>query len=278
MADTNAGAAQGSNLPGAGYRSLVMVLLFLVYAFNFLDRQIISILAIPIKEDLGLTDEQLGLLGGIAFALLYSTLGVPIAWFADRFNRTWIMTAALTIWSGFTALSGFAQNFMQLFLARVGVGVGEAGGVAPAYTIIADYYPPSKRARALAIYSLGIPVGSAFGVIAGSQIAGGGISDALDWRSAFFIVGIAGTSQATRPGRTIRTDRPSASGSPFDWRPIHWPPNQPHTAATAAVTARRPTDCTGVPPNTTVLKMESRLGRASSAAPAIDRMRMRSAG
>ncbi|MED5547873.1 MAG: MFS transporter [Pseudomonadota bacterium] len=192
MADTNAGAAQGSNLPGAGYRSLVMVLLFLVYAFNFLDRQIISILAIPIKEDLGLTDEQLGLLGGIAFALLYSTLGVPIAWFADRFNRTWIMTAALTIWSGFTALSGFAQNFMQLFLARVGVGVGEAGGVAPAYTIIADYYPPSKRARALAIYSLGIPVGSAFGVIAGSQIAGGGISDALDWRSAFFIVGIAG--------------------------------------------------------------------------------------
>jgi MFS family permease len=169
-----------------------MVLLFLVYAFNFLDRQIISILAIPIKEDLGLTDEQLGLLGGIAFALLYSTLGVPIAWFADRFNRTWIMTAALTVWSGFTALSGLAQNFTQLFLARVGVGVGEAGGVAPAYTIIADYYPPAQRARALAIYSLGIPVGSAFGVIAGSQIAGGGISDSLDWRSAFIIVGVAG--------------------------------------------------------------------------------------
>ena len=169
-----------------------MLLLFLVYAFNFLDRQIISILAIPIKEDLGLTDEQLGLLGGIAFAFLYSTLGVPIAWFADRFNRTWIMTAALTIWSGFTALSGFAHNFMQLFLARVGVGIGEAGGVAPAYTIIADYYPPAQRARALAIYSLGIPVGSAFGVIAGSQIAGGGISDSLSWRSAFFIVGIAG--------------------------------------------------------------------------------------
>lgn len=191
MADTNA-QVPASALPGAGYRSVVMLLLFLVYAFNFLDRQIISILAIPIKEDLGLTDEQLGLLGGIAFALLYSTLGVPIAWFADRFNRTWIMTAALTIWSGFTALSGFAQNFTQLFLARVGVGVGEAGGVAPAYTIIADYFPPAERARALAIYSLGIPVGSAFGVIAGSQIAGGGISDTLDWRSAFIIVGLAG--------------------------------------------------------------------------------------
>ncbi|WP_417490926.1 spinster family MFS transporter [Maricaulis sp.] len=181
-----------AQLPSASYSKLVMLLLFLVYAFNFLDRQIISILAIPIKEELGLSDEQLGLLGGIAFALLYSTLGVPIAWFADRFNRTWIMTGSLLIWSGFTALSGLATNFMQLFLARVGVGIGEAGGVAPAYTIIADYHPPEKRARALAIYSLGIPVGSAFGVIAGSQIAGGGISDSLDWRSAFIIVGLAG--------------------------------------------------------------------------------------
>ncbi|MBR9825193.1 MAG: MFS transporter [Alphaproteobacteria bacterium] len=169
-----------------------MLMLFLVYAFNFLDRQIISILAIPIQEELQLTDEQLGLLGGIAFALLYSTLGVPIAWFADRFNRTWIITIALTIWSGFTVLCGMAQNFTQLFLARVGVGVGEAGGVAPSYTVIADYHPPEKRARAMAIYSLGIPVGSAFGVIAGAMIASGLISDNLDWRSAFIIVGLAG--------------------------------------------------------------------------------------
>jgi len=190
--ETGDGASGAATKTSKGYRNLVMLLLFLVYAFNFLDRQIISILAIPIKEDLGLSDEQLGLLGGIAFAVLYSTLGVPIAWFADRMSRTWIMTAALTIWSGFTAISGFAQNFTQLFLARVGVGIGEAGGVAPAYTIIADYHPPSERSRALAIYSLGIPVGSAFGVIAGSQIAGGAISDSLDWRSAFFIVGIAG--------------------------------------------------------------------------------------
>lgn len=191
-ADNQGGAASAPSHVSTGYRGIVMLLLFLVYAFNFLDRQIISILAIPIKEELGLSDEQLGLLGGIAFALLYSTLGVPIAWFADRMNRTWIMTIALTVWSGFTAISGFAQNFTQLFLARVGVGVGEAGGVAPAYTIIADYHPPAERARALAIYSLGIPVGSAFGVIAGSQIAGGGISDALDWRAAFVIVGLAG--------------------------------------------------------------------------------------
>ena len=193
MANENGSNADGGvdNIT-SGYRGLVMLMLFLVYAFNFLDRQIISILAIPIQEELQLTDEQLGLLGGIAFALLYSTLGVPIAWFADRFNRTWIMTIALTVWSGFTAISGYAQNFTQLFLARVGVGVGEAGGVAPAYTIIADYHPPEKRARAMAIYSLGIPVGSAFGVIAGALIASGALSESLDWRSAFIIVGLAG--------------------------------------------------------------------------------------
>lgn len=174
------------------YRYLVMFLLFLVYAFNFLDRQIISILAIPIRDELGLTDRQLGLLGGLAFAFLYSTLGVPIAWLADRANRTWIITGALTLWSGFTAACGFATNFWQLFLARVGVGIGEAGGVAPSYSLIADYFPPKSRARALAVYSLGIPIGSAFGVIAGAQIAGGAISESLDWRAAFIIVGVAG--------------------------------------------------------------------------------------
>lgn len=188
----NASADDAQPKHSKSYRTLVLAMLFIVYAFNFLDRQIISILAIPIKDELGLSDEQLGLLGGIAFALLYSTLGVPIAWLADRMDRTWIMTISLTVWSAFTALSGFAQNFMHLFLARVGVGVGEAGGVAPAYTIIADYNPPSERARALAIYSLGIPVGSAFGVIAGSLIASGAFSENLDWRSAFIIVGLAG--------------------------------------------------------------------------------------
>lgn len=176
----------------AGYRAWVLAMLFIVYAFNFLDRQIISILAIPIQDELGLTDRQLGLLGGIAFAALYSTLGVPIAWLADRKSRTWIITVSLVLWSGFTAVSGAAQNFWQLFFARVGVGVGEAGGVAPSYSLIADYFPPEKRARALALYSLGIPIGSAFGVIAGAMIAGGVVSDNLDWRAAFLMVGIAG--------------------------------------------------------------------------------------
>lgn len=175
-----------------GYRYWVLAVLFLVYAFNFLDRQIISILAIPIREELGLSDRQLGLLGGIAFAALYSTLGVPIAWLADRTSRVKIIAASLTLWSVFTVLCGMAQNFWQLFAARVGVGVGEAGGVAPSYSLIADYFPPQSRARALAFYSLGIPIGSAFGVVAGAQIAGGALGDNLDWRSAFMIVGLAG--------------------------------------------------------------------------------------
>lgn len=189
---TSEPAVTAAKPPSAGYRVWVLFMLFVVYAFNFLDRQIISILAEPIKNEFLLEDWQLGLLGGIAFAALYSTLGVPIAWLADRTNRTWIITVSLTIWSGFTALCGFAQNFWQLFFARVGVGVGEAGGVAPSYSLIADYFPPDSRARALAIYSLGIPIGSAFGVVAGAQIAGGNIAENLDWRSAFIIVGVAG--------------------------------------------------------------------------------------
>lgn len=192
MNDSSRAADEAQSAPASGYRLLVLFMLFVVYAFNFLDRQIISILAIPIKDELGLSDRQLGLLGGIAFAALYSTLGVPIAWLADRSNRTWIVTGALTVWSGFTALCGFAQNFTQLFLCRIGVGIGEAGGVAPSYSLIADYFPPRSRARALAVYSLGIPIGSAFGVVAGAQIAGGALSESLDWRAAFIIVGVLG--------------------------------------------------------------------------------------
>ncbi len=210
MSDTQPGApgvAAATTVPkpvSNTYRLYVMVMLFLVYAFNFLDRQIISILAIPIREELGLDDRQLGLLGGIAFALLYSTLGVPIAWLADRTNRVWIITVSLTVWSGFTALCGMAQNFWQLFAARVGVGVGEAGGVAPSYSLIADYFPPEARARALAFYSLGIPLGSAFGVIAGAQIASGNVGEGLDWRWAFIIVGFAGVLLAPIFRLTVR--------------------------------------------------------------------------
>lgn len=169
------------------YRVYVMAMLVLVYTFNFIDRQIIGILAVPIKADLGLSDTELGLMGGLAFALFYTALGIPIAMLADRKNRTWIMTVALAVWSAMTAVCGLANNFWQLFLARLGVGVGEAGGVAPAYSLISDYFPSGQRARALSVYSFGIPIGSALGIFFGGYIA-----SIIDWRMAFFIVGLAG--------------------------------------------------------------------------------------
>jgi MFS family permease len=173
--------------PRAGYRLFVMFMLVLVYTFNFIDRQIIGILAVPIKAELGLSDTQLGLMGGLAFALFYTTLGIPIAMLADRRSRTWILTVSLAVWSAMTALCGTVTSFWQLFLARLGVGVGEAGGVAPAYSLICDYFPQAQRARALSAYSFGIPIGSALGIVFGGVIA-----SHVDWRYAFFAVGIAG--------------------------------------------------------------------------------------
>ena len=179
--------ATEASAPSARYRYVVLAMLILAYTFNFLDRQILGILKEPIKRDLGLTDTQLGLMGGLAFAMLYSTLAVPIAWLADRVSRTWIMTAALALWSGFTMVCGAATGFWSLFLARVGVGFGEAGGVAPAYSLVSDYFPKEQRARALAAYSFGIPLGSALGLFFGGLIAA-----YVDWRWAFFVVGGAG--------------------------------------------------------------------------------------
>jgi predicted MFS family arabinose efflux permease len=188
-----------------------MAMLLIAYTLNFLDRQIIGILAVPIKADLSLSDAELGLMGGLAFALFYTGLGVPIAMLADRRDRAKIMTIALAVWSLMTAVCGFAQNFWQLFLARLGVGVGEAGGVAPAYTLIADLFPPEKRARALALYSFGIPIGSASGIVFGGVIA-----TLIDWRSAFFIVGLAGLILAPIFGKIVRDprgDRPAAEAA-----------------------------------------------------------------
>jgi MFS family permease len=181
MSATRAGPAP------LAYRSYVLMVLVLVYTFNFIDRQIVGILAVPIKSELHLSDSQLGLMGGLAFALFYTLLGIPIARLADRVSRTGIMTAALALWSLMTAVCGLTQNFAQLFLARVGVGVGEAGGVTPAYSLICDYFPVKERARALSAYSFGIPIGSAVGIV-----LGGFITSIMSWRAAFFIVGFAG--------------------------------------------------------------------------------------
>lgn len=180
-------AENSARKSGTSNRFLVLAFLLLVYIFNFADRMLLGVMAAPIKADLGLSDGQLGLLGGTAFALLYATVGVPIGWLADRRSRSWIITIALCIWSGFTALCGFATNFTLLFMARLGVGIGEAGGVAPSYSMIADYFPPAERARALGVYSFGIPIGGAVGLAFGGMIA-----EAFDWRIAFITMGVAG--------------------------------------------------------------------------------------
>ncbi|KAF0182068.1 MAG: transporter [Alphaproteobacteria bacterium] len=199
----------------AAYRGYVLFALIVVYTINFIDRQILGILAIPIQTDLGLTDTQLGLMRGVSFALFYSTLGVPVAMLADRTNRVRIMTVALTLWSACTMACGLATNFLQLFLARMTVGVGEAGGVAPAYSIVSDYFPPQQRALALGIYSFGIPLGSAIGIVFGGVIA-----TVLDWRSAFFIVGGLGLVIAPLFFLTVREpkrgglDAPGAKAAP----------------------------------------------------------------
>lgn len=164
--------------------------LLVVYIFNFLDRQIVVILAEPIARDLDLSDTQIGLMSGMAFALLYTVLGMPIARYADRSttDRGKLIAVSLAIWSAMTALCGVAQNFTQLLLARMGVGVGEAGCTPAAHSLIADRVPPERRASALAFYALGIPIGSLLGMLIGGTLA-----DTLGWRSAFLVVGLPGT-------------------------------------------------------------------------------------
>jgi MFS family permease len=176
-----------SGEPSLRSPNLVLALLLLAYIFNFLDRQILGILAGSIIVDLKLTDAEFGAIAGLAFAILYSVLGVPLAMLADRTSRSRVIAASLVVWSGFTALCGTATGFAQMFFYRLGVGIGEAGGVAPSYALIADYFPPHKRARALAIFSLGVPLGLAAGTLIGAYLASW-----IDWRAAFVVMGIAG--------------------------------------------------------------------------------------
>ena len=180
-------------------RHYALGILVVVYTFNFIDRQILSILLQPVKDDLGLSDTAMGMLTGFAFAAFYATLGIPIARFADRSNRRNLVAWALGIWSLMTALSGLAQNFWHLLAARIGVGIGEAGCSPPAHSMIADYYPADQRATALGIYSLGIPFGVMFGLF-----AGGWINEFFGWRAAFFVVGLPGILLALVVRFTLR--------------------------------------------------------------------------
>ena len=186
---------------------LVLWLLLIVYVFNFIDRQIVNILAEPIARELHLSDTQIGLMTGIAFALLYTLLGLPIARYSDRpsTNRIGLIAVSLTIWSAMTALCGVAQNFVQLLLARVGVGVGEAGCTPAAHSLIADIVPKERRASALAFYALGIPIGSLLGLLIGGQLA-----DRVGWREAFMIVGLPGVVLAVVLMLALREPRRGA--------------------------------------------------------------------
>jgi len=173
--------------------------MFLGYVVNFIDRSILAILLEPIKIELVLSDSQLGMLGGLAFAVFYTTLGIPIAALADRRSRVKILAIAMVIWSGMTAVCGFAQGFVTLLLARIGVGVGEAGASPPSHSLISDYFPIETRATALSIYALGIPFGSMIG-----NFVGGWGAEVLGWRHTFILVGLPGIFVALLIWFTLR--------------------------------------------------------------------------
>ena len=188
------------------YRNYVLVMLTLVYVFNFIDRQLLVILQESIKKELHLSDTQLGLLSGFTFAIFYVTMGIPIARLADKGNRRNIVAASLGVWSLMTACSGLARNFVQLLLARIGVGVGEAGGSPPAHAMISDYFPPQKRSTALSIYSTGIY----FGILIGF-LMGGYLNQHLGWRIAFFSLGIPGVIFSLLVFITVKEPRKGAT-------------------------------------------------------------------
>lgn len=186
-AATTAPLSTGIEPVSAGYRKYALGLLLVIYTLNFLDRQVVNILAEPIKRDLGLADWQLGMMTGLAFAIFYTILGIPIARTAERSNRPLIISASVAVWSGFTMLCGATTTFWQLLLARIGVGVGEAGCSPPAHSLITDYVPRSMRASAIAFYSIGTPLGTLIGMAMGGLVA-----DAYGWRTAFLVAGAPG--------------------------------------------------------------------------------------
>jgi len=189
MTDATADAAESATIRPLtkGYQRYALWLLMIIYTLNFLDRQVVNILAESIKLELGLADWQLGMLTGLAFAFLYTILGIPIARMAERKNRPLIIAGSVAVWSLFTVVSGLAQNFVQLLLARVGVGIGEAGCTPPAHSLISDYVPKEKRASAIAFYSIGTPLGALIGMAMGGLVA-----DAHGWRTAFMVAGAPG--------------------------------------------------------------------------------------
>ena len=197
------------------HRTYALFILTVAYTSNYLDRSIVGILAEPIKKELLLSDTELGLLTGFAFAMFYATLGIPIALLSDRANRRNIIAVAIAVWSVMTALCGAAQNYTQLLVARIGVGIGEAGASPPSHSMIADMYAPQERSRALAIYALGVYIGGMLGFLIGAYV-----STKWGWRAAFYVVGLPGLLIALLVWLTVKEpQRGLADGLDLAHRP-----------------------------------------------------------
>lgn len=234
MATTTPQASVAAPAPASrAYGAWVLVLLTLAYALSLLDRQVINILAESIKRDLAISDAQLGLLTGTAFGLFYTTLGIPIALLADRTHRVNVLTLSLLIWSVFTGLCGFAGSFTHLLLARLGVGVGEAGGTPASQSLLSDYFPYDRRATALAVLSMGMPLGTAIGFGFGGYLEG-----VVGWRNALLIAGVPGVVLAIIIKLTLREPLRGGSDTPTG---DHGSIGQPSARATIAYLLRLPT-------------------------------------
>ena len=198
--------------PAGGRAWVALAALWFVYVLNFLDRQLMSILAKPIQDTLHVTDSQLGLIGGLYFAMFYCFIAIPVGWLADRTNRVAVLSLACGVWSAATVACGLSRSYGQFAAARMTVGFGEAGGVPPSYAIITDYFPPGRRGTALGIYNLGPPVGAALGIAFGAAIAA-----AFNWRYAFIVLGAVGIVAAVALPLLVREPRRGGlDGSPAD--------------------------------------------------------------
>jgi predicted MFS family arabinose efflux permease len=207
-------AAPSTPMP-VSYRRYALALLVAIYTVNFLDRQVVTLLIEPIKQELKLDDFQVGAMGGLWFALLYTILGIPIARIADKGDRPTILTISLAVWSSFTLLGGAAWNFTVLAISRMGVGIGEAGCTPTAHSLIADYFPKQSRARAMSIYAMGISIGSLLGMALGGIIAG-----SYGWRVAFYVAGAPGLFLAVLTAFTLveprrKTGFKATAASPY---------------------------------------------------------------
>ena len=199
-------------------RNYMLGVLVVLYTLNFVDRQILAILVEPIKAEFGFSDTAMGFLTGFAFAMFYATLGIPIAHLADRTKRVNIIAICVALWSAMTAVCGLAQNFWQLAVARIGVGIGEAGLTPPAHSMLTDSFPPDRRGRAFAIYQMGVPAGSLLGLL-----LGGWIAEFYGWRMAFFVAGIPGIALALLFKLTVPEPKRGAFDGDNEPQPPFWP-------------------------------------------------------